>query len=148
MFSVGEVARVRFFFCADSGRGHFPPNDLTVISSGEIHMLFGRRCRRGGSFRRVVSIEPGIALSRRFPSGKFWVTSYSFLSGNLLCERYEIVTCVCYRRDKYYRGFVPCNTVVFEASVRDYQKAIQVCGRRILDQLPTELKRELFRGFF
>ena len=146
MCSVGEVARVRFF-CADDHMGKFPPKDLTIVSSGEIRMFFGRCCR-GDSSRRVFSIQPGVSLSRRFPSGKFWVASYCLpLPGNFFGHEYEVVKCTCYRKDRH-RGFIPCNEVVFGAYIKSYQKAIEVCGRRILDQLPTELKAELFQGFF
>lgn len=143
-----QVATVRFFYSdGDRNRSGFAREDITVISRGKICVLFGRRYR-GNPFQKIFSIQPGIALSKHFPSGKFWVT-YFFEkrcpkkpSGSDL-----FVRCTCYRRDNVW-GFMPCNTVEYKASVVDYQEAIQVYGHRILNQLPTELKKELFRGFF
>lgn len=140
-----QTAVVRFSY-AEGDRSDLPREDITITSTGEIHVLFGRRYGKK-PFQKIFSIPPGVTLSKYLPSGKFWVTYCLSLPGNLFGESYKVVRCVCYRRDKY-RGFVPCNEIVFEAFVQDYQRAIQMCGRRVLDQLPIELQKELFQGFF
>lgn len=141
----GQVATISFFYSGEDRS--MRRGDLTVISKGEICVLFGRRYG-GRHFQKIFSVRPGVALSKRFPSGKFWVTHFFEKRSPKKPSGSDLfIRCICYRRNKFL-GFLPCNTVEYEASVVDYQRAIQMCGRRILDQLPIELKRELFRGFF
>ena len=142
----GQVAIVSFLY-SEGDRSKFAWENITIISMGEIRVLFGRRYG-GRHFQKIFSIQPGTTRSKRFPSRKFWVTHFFEKRNPKKPFGLDLfVRCVCYRRDKSW-GFLPCNTVEYEASVVDYQRAIQMCGRRILDQLPTELKKELFRGFF
>lgn len=144
--SKQQVATISFFY-SRKDRSTCIRGDLTVISKGKIRVLFGRRYG-GASFQKIFSIQPGVTLSRCFPSGKFWVTHFFEKRSPKKPSGLDLfIRCVCYRRDKVW-GFMPCNTVEYKASVVDYQEAIQICGRRTLDQIPTELKKELFRGFF